>query len=102
MGHTPNSLTLKKSYAGRFERVDMNRLVATGEAVEGATIDPLLSPAMFQVKDITRYYLTDQEIEENINSDHGVINLFDERQQFKDELQKKYGRSKQSAWKKKT
>jgi hypothetical protein len=75
MGHTVNSLTLKKSYDGRQERVDMNRLLATGEATEGATIDPLLSPSMFQIKDVTLYYLTEEEVEEGIHRNPEVIGI---------------------------
>lgn len=98
MGHTPESLTLKKSYAGRFERLDMTRLMTTGESAQGATVNPLLDPALYRLKDVTIYYPTDQELDELYGEDPGIAVISEERDLLKDDLTKKYGNKKQSSW----
>ncbi|KAI7888266.1 uncharacterized protein EV154DRAFT_566511 [Mucor mucedo] len=97
-GHTPASYTLKKSYAGTFERLDITTLVTTGEAAQGHTVDPLLRPAMFHIKDISRYKLTVEEISDGIDGDEKVTNLFNARADFIKELIKKYGSASRDNW----
>ncbi|KAG2208473.1 hypothetical protein INT47_010169 [Mucor saturninus] len=91
MGHTPASYTLKELYAGKFESLDMTTLVTTGEVVQGHTIDPLLNPAIFHIKDISLYKLTDGEIREGVDGDERVTDLFNTRTKFIKELNKSTG-----------
>ncbi|KAG2204665.1 hypothetical protein INT47_011960 [Mucor saturninus] len=100
MGHTPASLTLKKAYAGRFDQLDMTKLVTTGEAIQGPTIDPMLNPAAFHIKDISRYYLNEEEKRDGVDTDIRVQALFNARETFTKSLMKRYGSKSHKNWSK--
>lgn len=98
MGHNPSSFTLKNVYAGRYENLDMTRLLHTGEGVTVDLPDPLLSPSIFRIKDIRRYALTDEEIETGVEQHEDVILLNEKVKQYIIENCKFYGSDKRSKW----
>ncbi|KAI7887910.1 uncharacterized protein EV154DRAFT_484628 [Mucor mucedo] len=100
MVQTPSSLNLKKAYAGRFEQIDMTRLVTTGEATQSPTIDPMMSPAAFHIKDISRYYLTEEEERDDVDTDERVQHTFNTKETFVKNLMKKYGSKARKHWSK--
>ncbi|GAA5802784.1 hypothetical protein HPULCUR_008259 [Helicostylum pulchrum] len=72
MGHTPNSYTLKNAYAGRFEDLNMTRLIHTSRTETTDTANSIITPSTFRIKDIRQYALTDEEletVEENATKD---------------------------------
>ncbi|KAI7887911.1 uncharacterized protein EV154DRAFT_484629 [Mucor mucedo] len=73
------------------EHTTSRRIANSGlhsEVVQGHTIDPLLNPAMFHIKDISRCKLTDGEMREGVDGDERVTDLFNTRTEFIKELNK--------------
>lgn len=94
MGHTPNSMTLKRNYSGDMGQIDTNRLVQTGEAVEVTPINPLLAPNLYRIKDIKLFNLTDEEIDAGINKNPVIFETEKIRSDLSASLNKKYGNRK--------
>lgn len=100
MGHNPYSHTLKKSYAGDFERLDLTTLVHTGEATQASTMSALLKPHAFHIADIKRYNLTPTEIQCYVLQDETLIALKNKREAYVHEREQKYGKKQKSYWEK--
>lgn len=76
----------------------MSTLVATGNVVQVPTIDSLLNPALFHIKDINQYKLTDEEMVEGVDGNDKVQALFAERKEFMTAVIKKYGSKLKKTW----
>ncbi|PHZ09658.1 uncharacterized protein RHIMIDRAFT_315232 [Rhizopus microsporus ATCC 52813] len=100
IGHNPYSHTLKKSYAGDFERLDLTTLVHTGEATQASTMSVLLKPHAFHIADIKRYNLTPTEIQCYVLQDETLIALKNKREVYVYEREQKYGKKQKSYWEK--
>ncbi|KAI8095544.1 hypothetical protein BDF21DRAFT_489067 [Thamnidium elegans] len=98
MGHTPHSMTMKKSYTGQFSQLDTARLVQTGEITNVETLDPLLTPNTFLINDIRRYYLATVEIRAGVDEDEDVMALKTQRTDFIESTNKRLGFKSKLRW----
>ncbi|KAG2233675.1 hypothetical protein INT48_009419 [Thamnidium elegans] len=98
MGHTPHSMTMKKSYTGQFPQLDTARLVQTGEITNVETLDPLLTPNTFLINDIRRYYLATVEIRAGVDEDEDVMTLKTQRTDFIESTNKRLGFKSKLRW----
>lgn len=98
MGHTPNSYTLKNAYAGRFEDLNMTRLIHTSRTETTDTANSIITPSTFRIKDIRQYALTDEELETGIEIHEDVFYLKDKIKTYIDDKNKNYGTTKRAKW----